>query len=271
MPIKILEKTKTLKISDISHVDLGHADIHIHSNYSDGQPSVGQILDYVQKETDLNVIAICDHNTIEGAKEAEKLIKQKKYRFEAVIGQEISTRQGHILGLFLKEKIRSDLSTRETLKEIKKQGGIAIAPHPFYHTRMKDKNIIMDGVGFVTLIRDIGLIAGIEVINGTPTLKKENLRARFLNDALLFKAEVGGSDAHILKAIGMAYTLFEGKTADDLRNALEFGQTRAMMNRWGFMALMRYLFFFLPRGLRIMVYTLLHGRRKKRPQISGVK
>jgi hypothetical protein len=92
-----------------------------------------------------------------------------------------------------------------------------------------------------------------------------------LNDSLLFKAEVGSSDAHILDAIGMGYTLFEGKTAADLKTALENGQTRAMSQRWKLTSLLRYGFFFLPQGLRIFFYTLVRGRRQKRPQITGVK
>lgn len=250
---------------------LGKADLHIHTNFSDAKPSVEEVLDYVQNETELDVIAICDHNTIEGARLAQEIVKTKKYRFEVIVGEEVSTLYGHILGLFLTQAVPSGLSTRETLERIKAQNGVTIAPHPFYHTRMKDKNVIMDGIGIVTLIRDIPLIDGIEVINGNPILKKENLRARFLNDTLLVKAEVGSSDAHIVDAIGMAYSLFEGKTAEELRNALEFGQTRAIMNRWGFMALMRYLFFFLPRGFRIFLYTLIHGRNKKRPQLINIK
>ena len=58
---------------------LGKADFHIHSNFSDGKPTPAEILDYIEEFTDLNVIAITDHDTIDGALEAERLMKLKKY------------------------------------------------------------------------------------------------------------------------------------------------------------------------------------------------
>ena len=82
---------------------LGKADLHIHSNCSDGKPSIEEILEYVEHKTDLDVIAITDHDTIDGALLAQELMKRKKYRFEVIIGEEISTKRGHIIGLFLKK------------------------------------------------------------------------------------------------------------------------------------------------------------------------
>lgn len=265
--------TRRLNIENLSPKNLGKADIHIHSNYSDAKNSIEIILEYVENKTDLDVIAICDHDTIDGAVEAQLIAKRRGFRFEVIVGEEISTRQGHIVGLFLKEAIPHGLSAPETLKLIKNQNGVTVAPHPFFHTRLRSRNRpIMDGVGFITLIRDKADIDAIEIINAslniTPT--KENLRARFLNDTLLFKAEVGASDAHILDAIGKGYTIFEGKTAADLKVALENGQTRAMSQKWTLMSLIRYGFFFLPIGLRVFFYTLVRGRRKKRLKLIGV-
>ena len=251
---------------------IGHADLHIHSNFSDGKPSVEEIIEYVVKQTDLNVIAICDHNTIEGALLAQQIVKQKNYKLDIVIGEEISTKEGHIVGLFLSEVIPANLSARQTLQLIKKQNGISVTPHPFFHTRMKSGGeVLMDGVGFITLMKEKNLIDAIEVINGTPTLTDENLRAQLVNDSLLFKSEVGGGDAHILEAVGMGMTLFEGKTAEELKFALEYGQTRAISQRWKILALLRYAFFFLPVGVRVFFYTLIHGKTKKRPQIVNLE
>ena len=98
------------KIEDFRH--LGKADLHIHSNFSDGKPSVQEILDYTQNYTDLNIIAITDHDTIAGALEAHKLMLQKYYRFELIIGEEVTAEEGHILGLFLTEAIEPGLTAR---------------------------------------------------------------------------------------------------------------------------------------------------------------
>jgi predicted metal-dependent phosphoesterase TrpH len=257
------------KIEDLAH--LSKADLHIHSNHSDGRPSIEEILNYVQDHTDLDVIAISDHDTMDGALEAQELMKQKKYRFELVLSEEISSKEGHILGLFIKEKIRSGMSAHDTLKEIRRQGGVGIAAHPFEHLRYREPSgLTMDGVGLLTLIQEKKLFHGLEVVNATPTLGEENYRAAFVNRTMLLKAETGSSDAHIVEAIGKGYTLFEGKTACDLRNALAHHQTQAMYAKWTIFALSKYLFFFIPIGLRMFLFTTLHGRTEKKVDIVNV-
>jgi len=250
---------------------LGKADLHIHTNFSDGKNSVEEVLSYTQDYTDLDVIAITDHNTIDGALEARKIALKNNYRFEVIVGEEISTMHGHIIGLFLDSKVESGMSVEKTLKSIKKQGGLTIAPHPFFHTRMKTNNgLLMDGIGVVRLIREKSSIDGVEGINATPSLAQENIRAQFVNNALIFKAEIGSSDAHIKDIIGKGRTLFEGKSAEELRAAIENGQTKAVSERKNFSAILKYGFFFLPKGTRMFFYTLFHGRTAKRPRIIGI-
>lgn len=254
------------KIEDIKK--LGKADLHLHSNFSDGRPEIAEILDYVQNYTDLDCIAITDHNTIEGAVVAKKLLLQKYYRFEVIIGEEVSSTEGHILALFIEKEIPSGLSARETLNQIHAQSGVAIASHPFEHTRFNNPNMVMmDGVGAATLIKERKRFDGIEVVNATPMLEDENLRASVLNKTILGLTETGSSDAHIPEAIGRAYTLFEGKSAKELKRALLRHQTQAMHAKWTVMALLKYLFFFIPKGLRILVNTLLRGRRPQRDDL----
>ena len=250
---------------------LGRADIHMHSNRSDGRPSVQEILDWVEEKTDLDVIAITDHDTMDGYFEAVELMKKKKYRFELIPGEEVTSIEGHILALWIKEPIRGGLEAHTVLKEIHEQEGIAIAAHPFQHVRVREpKYLTLDGVGLVTLLKEKDLWHGVEVLNATPTLGRENLRAAFVNRTMLMKAETGSSDAHILEAIGKGYTVFEGKTAHELKQALRHHQTQALYSKWTFFALFKYLFFFIPIGLRLLVYTMFHGRSKKRPQIVNV-
>jgi len=250
---------------------LGKADVHIHSTYSDGDEKIEDILEYAQNKTDLDVIAISDHDTIEGALEAREIMKDKSYnawRFELIIGEEITTQEGHIVGLFLKEAIPPNLSVQETLARIRVQKGLAIASHPFYHSHMNNaKYATMDGIGATTLLRNSSFIDAIEIVNATPTLSEDNIRASILNKTLLFNAEVGNSDAHILAAIGMGYTLFEGKTAADFRRAVLQHQTRAMYKNWSYLGLFKYGFFYFPRGLRLLIHTILHGRRHRPPDL----
>lgn len=247
---------------------LSKADIHIHSIYSDGRPTIEEILDHVQHNTDLDVIAITDHDTVDGALYAKELEAKKKYRFEIIVGEEVSSSEGHILGLFLHEAVPPLLSAHETIKRIHAQGGIAIAAHPFYHSRMNNHTIVWaDGVGAQTLINEKNHFDAIETVNATPSFDKENLRAKYLNRLLLFRAETGSSDAHILQAIGKGFTLFEGKTAEALRTAIKKHQTQAVHDNWNALGVMRYAFFFLPKGLRTTFCTIVFGPRKKRLEI----
>jgi len=260
-PIKNIEKFR----------HLGKADLHIHSCHSDGRPTIEQILDYVEERTDLDVIAITDHDTMDGAFEAEKLMRKKKYRFDLILGEEVSSKEGHILSLFLTKPIKSGMSAHDTIREVREQGGIAIAAHPFEHLRYRLANgLTMDGVGLMTLLQEKKGWHGIEIVNATPTLHDENIRAAFINRTILFKAETGSSDAHIVEAIGKGYTLFEGKTAADFRHALSHHQTQAMNAGWNFYALTRYAFFFLPVWLRLLFFTLLHGKAEKKVDIVNV-
>jgi len=242
---------------------LGTADVHIHTVNSDGRPTVPEVLDYVENQTNLDVIAICDHDTMAGAFEAEKLVKEKKYSFDLVLGEEITSIQGHLLGLFLKEPIEANLDAAEVIKRVHAQGGLVVSCHPFEQSRWNNRDRpMMNGIGLKTLMRVGKDLDGIEVINATPTLGDENIRAALINETIL-QAELGNSDAHILEAIGKGYTLFEGETAAEFRKAIETHQTRAMSDKWTILAIIKYAFFFIPRGLRILWDTVLHGRTKK--------
>lgn len=247
---------------------LGKADLHIHSHYSDAEMSVKQILDYVQEKTDLDVIAICDHDTMKGAYEAVTLMENGSYHFELVLGEEITSQEGHIVGLFIEKEIPSDLPVAEVLKRIRAQGGIAIAAHPFYHSKMQHtKYATMDGIGATTLLKNNKMFDAVEIVNATPTLSDENLGVSILNKTILFNAEVGSSDAHIPEAIGMGYTLFEGRTAADLRRSILEHQTRALYKNWSYLGLLKYAYFYMPRGLRLLAHTITHGRRHRQSDI----
>jgi hypothetical protein len=102
---------------------MGFADLHIHTIYSyDGTSSVSAVLKYTSKHTDLNVIAITDHNTMAGVQEALDLAPT--YGIEVVPGCEISTAEGHLLALYINKPIQVGLSLVKTTQLIGEQGGI---------------------------------------------------------------------------------------------------------------------------------------------------
>lgn len=241
---------------------LGKADLHVHLVNSTPE----EFLNYIETKTDLNVVAVTGHDNIEDGLAVQREAKKKGSQIDIIVGEEITAKEGHILGLFLYEAIEPHLSVRETIKKIHSQGGIAIAAHPFQIMFLRrPRTVLMDGIGLGCLLKDGRFLDAIETVNATPTLKDENLQASLINKTVLLKAETGSSDAHILEAIGQGYTVFKGKTAKDLRLAIETRQTQAIYKGWNFYVLIKYFFFFVPEAWRIAVYNFARIiRREKR-------
>src|SRR5207237_1568754 len=112
---------------------LGRADLHMHTTFSDGWPSPTELVDHVSRRTDLDVIAVTDHDTIEGALRAADRAGSRR-RLQVIVGEEVSSRDGHILALFLERRIRPGMSAAATVNAIHEQGGLAVAAHPFSRT-----------------------------------------------------------------------------------------------------------------------------------------
>ena len=112
------------------HGKLGRADLHMHSTYSDGIATIEQILHHTQYNTDLAVIALTDHDVIEGALRARDLWVKGSYRFDFIVGEEISTREGHMLALFIEKRIAPGLGMERSIDLVHEQGGLAIVAHP---------------------------------------------------------------------------------------------------------------------------------------------
>jgi predicted metal-dependent phosphoesterase TrpH len=212
----------------------GRADLHMHTTASDGWPSPQQVVDHAS-QIGLDVIAVTDHDTIEGAlRAAEHAARRTK--LHVVVGEEVSSRDGHIVALFIEKKIRPGMSAAATVHAIHDLGGLAVAVHPFWRTQRRTRSSRVHGVGWLAAELEFDAV---EVENATPGFYVFNQLARRLNMGL-GSAEVGGSDAHILDAIGRAYTEFSGKTPKALRQAIEAGTTVAGRQRYRAMGLMRY-------------------------------
>ncbi|HDH41206.1 MAG TPA: PHP domain-containing protein [Candidatus Altiarchaeales archaeon] len=159
-------------------------DIHTHSSYSDGANTPGEMVRYAKK-IGLDGIAITDHNVIDGA---IKALRYNSEDFTVIPGIEVSSKEGHILGLGITELIERAIPAEEVVERIHELGGIAIAAHPYDRFR--------SGVG--DLIYKIDFDA-IEVINGRTILTTRDMRKIAKNIKL---PKVGGSDAHSLDELG---------------------------------------------------------------------
>ena len=211
----------------------GKADLHIHSDHSDGLSRIPEIMEYVQNRTDLDVIAITDHNTIEGALFAQSL--SELYDFEVVIGEEVSSKEGHILGLFLTEAVPAGMSGADTIRAIEEQGGVAVIAHPFANRAFGPFGL--NSVGHA--LDDLAFKA-LEVYNSSPYLIYANRLAAKTFAGGQGIAATGGSDAHVTKAIGKGYTIFRGSTAEELRTSIDELETRACAGRQGLSVAWRY-------------------------------
>jgi hypothetical protein len=207
----------------------GLADVHMHTHFSDGTGSVEEVLAYVEQATPLDVIAITDHDTIEGALRAQELAARRGYRFEVIVGEEISTREGHLLALFLQKRVPPHLSIEHSIELVHAQGGLAIVAHPFNRVfRFSVQRAVMD-----RLLRQPEVHPdGIESLNGSFAGIGSSQIAMRLARSVYPWSEIGASDAHTLTAIGCAHTLFIGTGAQGLREALRRGETMPQGSYW---------------------------------------
>lgn len=141
----------------------------------------------------LDVLCITDHNAVAGALELVGTLPCR-----VVVGEEMRTARGELIGLFLTERVPMGLPPVETARAIRDQGGVVYVPHPFDPMR---RNLAEDALEELAVA---GLIDAVEVLNAKTSLAHLNDRAAS------FAREFGllagaGSDAHVPDALGAAY------------------------------------------------------------------
>jgi predicted metal-dependent phosphoesterase TrpH len=236
------------------------ADLHIHSRADDGLATPQQIVDHVERNTDLDIIAITDHDQIAGAWEAREIVTKGQYRFQVLVGMEVTTRQGHLLALGIERPIRMLQDIDRTISLIHEQGGICVLPHPMAWFSMGARQSLVDRlVGQPT---ESVYLDGVEVFNPSFAGRVVFQLAERLNRTRWRLAACGGSDSHSLNTIGSAYTTFPGEpTVAGLRSALA-ARTTAYGGR--FWSLEDHTSIALPQLYRSMIVTPLARVRRTR-------
>jgi predicted metal-dependent phosphoesterase TrpH len=112
--------------------ELLRAELHCHSQYSKDSNMPLERVIAACKKRGVSVVALTDHNEVAGAL---KLREMAPDWLTVIVGEEIATADGDLIGLFLKERIESRLSIEETIRQIHAQGGLAMVPHPFDRLR----------------------------------------------------------------------------------------------------------------------------------------
>ena len=206
-------------------------DSHIHSEYSpDSKSKIDDILKTAQKEN-IDIIAISDHNTVDGT--SEVLRKTKNTDILAIPSIEISSTQGHILGFGCEENVPRDLSPEDTIDRIHDLGGLAIVPHPYCFYR--------HGLLHNTDYKNLKIDA-IETKNARYIVGYCNRKAKKLSEKENLPA-LGASDAHYWKFVGDCYSIIDAeKDIDSILKSIVKGKVEAHGKGTSNILLSKYLF-----------------------------
>ncbi len=165
--------------------------IHVHTDYSaDCDISVDFLADYAAARG-IECLAVTDHDAVEGA-----LRVRDAADIKVIVGEEVSTSEGHLIGLFLNEWIPPGMSAQDTARAIKEQGGLVLVPHMYARAF---------GCGLRKVARRmVHLIDALEVNNAqSVTSGPDRLAERFANKHGLVKYV--GSDTHLPCSIDPCY------------------------------------------------------------------
>jgi len=164
-------------------------DLHVHTAYSyDGFTTIEQLSTICQRRG-INGLAITDHDTLEAA-----LLCKKSLPFEVIVGEEVTTASGHLIGLFLKHWISPGLSVAETIDRIQDQGGLVYLPHPFDRIRSG----YMNPSELEELANRFDMV---EIFNSRNLFGDANHKASAFAESHSLLRTVG-SDAHIPHEVG---------------------------------------------------------------------
>ena len=193
------------------------ADFHIHTRFSRDSLMNEEPFIRLAIERGLTHVAVTNHNNVEGAMAVRDKVAELGLtgQLTVILGEEVSTDDGEVVGLFLTKTIPRGLSAKETADEIHRQGGLVSIPHPFDPFRASH---IKEGP--LRNLADLGKIDMIEIFNCRVTFQRHN------QEAAEFAARYGipgiaASDAHSRFEIAMASNALPPfTTAEELKAGL---------------------------------------------------
>jgi glycosyltransferase involved in cell wall biosynthesis len=170
-----------------------HCDLHMHTDHSPDCATPAEVLLETAKARGLGAIAITDHNEISGALEAEE-IAARIGGIKVIVAEEVKTaHEGEVIGLFLRERIERGRSMKETIAEIRRQGGLVYVPHPFDRLHS-----VPDYEHLLEIVDEIDIL---EVFNPRVAFSSFNEEAvRFARKYAIVPG--AGSDSHVAQGLG---------------------------------------------------------------------
>ena len=203
-------------------------DLHLHTEFS---PDSDTALDAIEAHAlarGLTGLAVTDHDAVEGALR----LKSRVRTLHVIVGEEVTTLDGDVIGLFLRERVPPGMPALETMQAIHAQGGLVYLPHPFDKPRARRTG----GASLVSVLQEVDII---ETFNGKVGRDRYNLLA-FDFARKHEKIGGGGSDAHHLRAIGTVLNEFDAP--EDLDDPAQFlkalatahiaGKRRSKLGGW---------------------------------------
>jgi predicted metal-dependent phosphoesterase TrpH len=194
-------------------------DMHMHSDVSPDSRMTPRVMAERIRAVGLDVACVTDHNSIRGALRLREIADGSR----VIVGSEVLSRDGEIVGLFLEQDVPPRLSADETIERIHAQGGIVSIPHPF--SRNRRNHITAEA-----LERVVGKTDAVEVFNAREALASDNERAAAFVARHAVAGSVG-SDAHRPSEIGAAWIEmddFGGR--DDFVAALRTGTVHGRLS-----------------------------------------
>lgn len=186
-------------------------DLHTHTCHSRDCNTPLKLVASSCRRAGIDCIAVTDHNTIAGALELQAAGKVR-----VIVGEEIGTASGELIGLFLSEPVPAGLSPLDTIDRVRKQGGLVCIPHPFSRWPFPAWQSVGtgNGTGFVPskTVRRRNALLTHEVLAQVDMVEVMNARTPFADNwvacqrlaSMCGLIPTAGSDAHTAREIGRA-------------------------------------------------------------------
>lgn len=187
-------------------------EFHVHTIASKDSMLNKYLILFMCKIKKIDCVAITDHNEVFFAKSNIEFFK--KHNIDVIVGEEIFTNEGEIIGLFLNKKINSNLSPEDTVREIKKQNGLVYIPHPY---DLKRSKTVLSLQALERIYKDVDFI---EKYNGRNvsddfSIEQENIANKYK------LRKIVGSDAHVFFEIGRNYCVVDSYERNKIIECIE--------------------------------------------------